>query len=214
MPMRMDDHAVYVYASFDELEILPRSAERPIEFDALAWVGGDFNRLWAKARGGQATAGGGTSELEGQFLYGRVLSPYWDVQAGVRMDARREGGRTRTRSLLAVGLQGLAPYWFELEPTLFASQDGDLSARLEARYELSFTQRLILEPELRMDVALQGVPEFGVGTGVSSLEAGVRARYEIVRELAPYLGVTWLSDFGRGANPARATFVAGLRAWY
>ncbi len=159
-------------------------------------------------------------EGEVQVLYGRQVAAFWDAVAGVRVD-RRWGDGTATRALLAAGLQGLAPYWFEVAPTLFVSQHGHLSARLEASYELLLTQRLIVEPELELNAAVQEVPEFGVGTGLNDIELGIRLRYEVRREFAPYVGFSWTRRVGKSADLARATgedagsgtFVAGLRVW-
>ena len=217
MPMAMEDRMIHSYVSFDELELVTGPEERPVEFDALAWVGGDVSRVWVKARGEQATTGTGAGELEGQVLYGRVLTPFWDVQAGLRVDALYGEGTNHTRGLLAVGLQGLAPYWFEVESTFFVSQSGDVSARLQASYDLLLTQRLILEPEVQLDLAVQEVPELEVGSGLSAVEAGARLRYEIVRELAPYVGIAWQRRAVGSADRAReegTSFVAGVRWWY
>lgn len=214
------DTEIYVFAMLDEAEFSPGLAGNPFRFDGEGWIGGDYDRLWIKAEGEAADGGGGGVEL--QLLYGRLVAPFFDAQAGVRVDRAWGSEGARTRGLLVVGLQGLAPYWFEVEPALFVSLDGDLSARLTARYELLFTQRLILEPDLEVDAALQEVPEFGVGSGFNSLELGARLRYEFIREIAPYVGAAWVRRFGETADFARAsgvppgesTLVVGLRAWY
>ena len=214
MAMAMDDRAIYTHVSFDELEYRSDPEERPVGFDAMAWIGGDFSRVWVKAQGERATRDG-TGELEGQLLYGRVVTPFWDLQMGVRLDTHFGGAERRTRGLVAIRLQGLAPYWFEVESTLFVSDDGDVSARIEASYDLLFTQRLILEPELEVEFAAQDVPEFGVTSGLSTIEVGARVPYEIVHELAPYVGVSWERHAGGDAGPERdASLVAGLRWWY
>lgn len=204
----------------DQLEFAPGGAGRPLGLDAIGWYGGAYNRLWFRAEGEHLTAGG-EGEGEAQLLYGRMISPYWDALVGVRVNTRW-GDERATRGLLAVGLEGLAPYWFELAPTLFVSEDGDLSARLEASYELLFTQRLVAEPELELNAALQEVPEFGVGRGLNDIELGLRLRYEIKREFAPYVGFSWTRRFGESADFARAagegvrdgSVVAGLRVWH
>lgn len=210
MPMAMDDRTILSYVSFDELEIVTAPEARPVAFSAQAWIGGDFNKVWMKARGEQPTHAG-MGELESHLLYGRVVAPFWDVQTGLRLDTRYGDGGGRTRSLLEVGLQGLAPYWFDLESTLFVSQDGDVSARLQASYELLFTQRLILEPEMQLDIAIQDVPSFGVKGGLSAIEASARARYEIIRELAPYVGISWVR---RAGGDGTSSFLAGIRWWH
>lgn len=216
----MDDH-IYTYVSFDELEYRPGVAgEEPLAYDGEMWIGGDYDRLWLKTHGEQSTLER-EGHLEAQALYSRAVSAFWNAQAGIRVD-RRYGEDAGTRGLLAAGFQGLAPYWLHLESFLFVSRDGDVSARLEAGYEMLFTQRLILEPEMRLDAAVQDVPEWGVGSGLSEMELAARLRYEIQRELAPYLGVTWARSVGRTADLARSegdevsrsSFVIGLHWWY
>lgn len=211
----MDDH-VYTYVAFDELEYAHGFGERPVEYDGQAWIGGDFNRLWLKARGEHSTL-----ETEGGFeaeaLYSRTVSAYWNLQSGLRLDRAYGEGGSATRGLVAFGVGGLAPYWFEVEAFAYVSHQGDVSARLEAAYELLFTQRLVLEPEIELGLALQDVPEFGVATGLDELELGARLRYEIVRELAPYVGISWVRQElpeGPVGSVSDASFVAGLRWWY
>lgn len=216
----MMDWGTGAFLLFDQLEYAPDGAGRPLSLEATGWIGGAYNRLWVRAEGEQLTVeSGGGAEVEA--LYGRLISPYFDAVAGVRVD-RRWGDESATRGLFAVGIQGLAPYWFEVAPTLYVSQDGDLSARLAAEYELLFTQRLVATPELEVNAALQEVPEFGIGSGLNDVELGLRLRYEIRREFAPYIGYAWTRRVGGSADFARAegeavsggAFVAGLRVWY
>ncbi|HET7275875.1 MAG TPA: copper resistance protein B [Longimicrobiaceae bacterium] len=205
---------------FDELEYAPGASGQPVGLEATAWYGGAYNRLWVRAEGEQLTAEGG-GEAEVEALYGRLITPYFDAVGGVRVDGRW-GEDDAARALLVLGVQGLAPYWFEIAPTLYVSQDGDLSGRFAASYELLFTQRLIAEPELEVNAALQEVPEFGVGAGFNDVELGLRLRYEIRREVAPYFGYSWTRRVGGSADFARAegepvsdgAFVAGLRMWF
>lgn len=202
------------------LEYAPGAIERPLRYDLLGWYGGASHRLFAKAEGEQSTqAGSGEAEL--QLLYGRLIAPYWDAQIGVRVDADYGTGSTDTRVALALGVQGLAPGWFEVEPTLFVSQDGDISASFKASYDLLFTQRLVLQPRVETNAAVQAVPELGVGSGFNNVELGMRMRYEIRRELAPYVGFSWERQLGETANLARTSgeplrgfsVVAGIRLW-
>lgn len=216
----MDD-MIYTYVSFDELEYVPGAVEEPVEYKGQMWIGGDFDRVWLKARGEQSTLEG-EGIIEGQALYSRTTSAFWNTQVGVRVDHLYGPGPNATRSHLVLGIQGLAPYWFEVESFLFVSHEGDVSARVEASYDLLFTQRLIVEPELELNGAVQSVPQFGIGSGLSDLELGARVRYELVREFAPYVGISWVRLFGGTADMARgvgasvsdANFVAGLRWWY
>jgi copper resistance protein B len=156
--------------------------------------------------------------LELQALYSRAVSTFFKVNLGVRRDVRPQPGR----SFAVVGLEGVAPYLFELDAQVFASDDGDLSARLEAEYEILLSQRLILQPRTEIDVAAHEVSELGIGTGLNTVEAGLRLRYEIAREFAPYIGVAWKRKFGETEDFARdegetvssTSLVAGVRVWF
>lgn len=218
--MMMKPH-ILTYVSFDELEYLATGGESLIEYDGEMWIGGDFNRLWLKASGEQST-----SESEGDFefqaLYSRATSSYWNTQVGLRLDHRYGVPGTPTRGLLALGLEGLAPYWFEVESFVFVSHEGDVSARLEASYELLLTQRLIVESEFETNAALQTVSEFGIGSGLNDIELGARMRYEFKREFAPYVGYSWTRSLGNTADLSRSAgsdvshgaLVLGLHWWY
>ena len=205
---------------FDQLEYAHGGKGRPLSLDATAWYGGAKDRLWLRAEGEQLTGKGG-GEGEAQLFYGRLITAYFDALAGVRVD-QHWGEESATRAHLAVGLTGLAPLRFEFSPTLFLSQDGDLSARLEAEYQLLITQRLVASPEIALNAAVQSVPDWGVGSGLNDAELGLRLRYEIRREFAPYVGYAWTRRFGETADLGRLEggavseggFVAGLRMWF
>ena len=203
------------------LEYAPAGAERPLLFDVLAWTGGANRRLWFKADGSAATVERATHG-EYQVLYGRMLSPWWDVQVGVRADLRTAPGTKATRAGALIGLQGLAPGWFELEPSLFVTTSGNVSFDFTGSYDLFLTQRLVVQPRLESTIALKAEDAFGIGRGLSSTSFGLRTRYELRREFAPYLGVVWERGYGRsaklarlaGASAGRALMVAGLRLWW
>jgi copper resistance protein B len=213
-----DDH-IYTMVLFDQLEYAPGPSERPISLEATSWVGGDLNRLWLRAEGEQSTVNGfsGEGEVELEALYGRLITPFFDAVGGARVDTRW-GEDPATRGFLAVGVQGIAPYSFEVEPTLYVSHEGDVSAELTAAYGFLFTQRLVLEPELELSAAVQSVPEWGVGSGVNDLGLGLRLRYEISRKFAPYVGYQQNWVFGEtadlaGGDASNGAFVFGVRLW-
>lgn len=216
----MDDH-IYWMVMADELEYAPAPEGEPVFLDASFWVGGDYNRLWVKVEGAAETVEW-TGELEAQALYSRLISPFFEAQVGLGVETTLGGAESRRRGLVVLGLQGLAPYWFHVEPQLLVSHEGDVSFAFEGSYELLFTQRLILEPELELKAALQDVPEWGVGSGLNDIELGARLRYEFAREFAPYFGVVWERRFGQTADFARAAgedvsetrLVAGVHVWY
>lgn len=203
----------------DQFEYAPSSAGRPVSLDGVAWWGGAYNRLWLKAEGEQITTGK-DGEVEGHLYYGRLISAYFDALAGVRIDASW-GAKGAARAHLALGLEGLAPMRFEFSPALFVSNKGDVSARLEAEYQLLITQRLVASPEVELNAAVREVPEWGIGSGLNDIELGLRVRYEFRPEFAPYVGYAWRRRVGATAQLARddgdpvseGAFVAGLRVW-
>lgn len=204
----------------DEFEYAPGLEERPILIGAQAWYGGDYHRLWLKFEGDASTLETDV-ELQAQALFSRLISPWWDLQAGVRIDHEwSDGGRTRPHLVLA--LQGLAPYWFEVETSVFLDVDGNVSAAFAAAYDLLLTQTLILEPEIELGVSVQDVPDWSIGAGLHDFELAGRLRYEVRREFAPYIGLVWQRTFGDSADLRRGgglpvrdgSFVFGVRAWY
>lgn len=209
----MDDKT-RAYLLFDQLEYAPQPTERPTSLEAVGWIGGDVNRAWIRAEGEQSTLHR-EGETEIEALYGRMISPFFDVVVGPRLDTR--WGDPATRGHLALGVQGLAPYEFEIEPTLYVSHRGNLSAELSAAYHVLFTQRLMLESEVETSAALQDVPEWGVGSGGNDLGLGFRLRYEFHRKFAPYIGYTHDWTFGETADitgeSSSGAFVFGVRIW-
>ncbi len=212
----MEDDPLLTMIKIDQLEIRDTDGPDPLVFDGQLWVGKDLNKLWIKSE--IERVDGETEENELQLLYGRAIAPYWDLQVGWRRDFKPEP----EQDWLAVGMQGLAPYYFEVEATAFISDDSQANLRLEAEYELLFTQRLILSPEIEANFYTDDDPERGIGSGLSDVELGLRLRYEIRREFAPYIGINWAKKFGNtedfataeGEDAEDAQFVAGIRAWY
>lgn len=215
----MDDQMLYFFMA-DRLEFYNVGAN-PIVLDAQGYIGKDLNKLWIEAEGEALTAETeGETELEA--LYGRAISAYFDARAGIRYDIAYNADETRTRGFAVVGIQGLAPYLFEVDGNIFVSEAGDVSAALEAEYDFPITQRLWGQPRLETSVAVQEVPEWGVGSGFNDVQLGFRLRYEIVREFAPYLGISWnrqlgqTADFVRdeGGDPSTFGLVGGVRMWF
>jgi len=212
----MDDDPVLAKVMIDKLELRSTDGPDPWVLDAQAWIGKDLHKFWLKAEAERV--GADTEEAEVQALYSRAIAPYWDLQVGWRHDFRPEP----TRDWLAFGVEGLAPYWFEVEAAAFVGESGRLAARLKAEYEFMFTQQLVLSPELEVNFHSKDDPEVGIGSGLSDLELGLRLRYEIRREFAPYIGVNWTRKFGQTADYAReegedtedVQLVVGVRAWF
>jgi copper resistance protein B len=180
------------------------------------WYGGDINRFAFKTEG-EGQSGEGLEAAEIQLLYSRAMARYTDLQAGVRYDLEPRG-----RTYATVGVDALFPYWFEAEGALFLSDKGDLLARAEGSYDFRLTQRLILQPRAELEFAAQDIPESRIGSGLSRGEFGLRLRYEIRREFAPYAGVSYERAFGdtadfvrvHGEKAGSTRLVVGVRAWF
>lgn len=205
------------FVVFNLAEYQPRRGRDAFRWEGEAWYGGDINRITLKTEG-EGKFGESVERAEIQALYSRAVDPYFNLQVGVRQDL----GKGPRRTYAAVGFEGLAPYWFEVEGTLFLSDKGDLLGRFGGYYDQRITQRLVLQPRAEFNFAAQDVPANGIGAGLSSAELGLRLRYEIVREFAPYVGVSWERKVGASARYARAAgedptsagLVAGIRFWF
>ena len=193
--------------------------EDALRFNTSGWIGGDYNRLWIYTEGTKPYKGK-LEDADVQVLYGRLVVPFWDLQAGIRYFKPLSSGPSRNYAV--VGVQGLAPYRFGVQAAAFVSERGDVSARAELEYELLLTQRWILQPRFAINIALKAVREQGIGRGLNDVEFGLRLRYEIRREFAPYIGVSWQKRYGGTAQFARArgedtgggSLVAGVRLWF
>jgi copper resistance protein B len=214
--MQMSDQAAYSLILLDQLEGREQDDENALAWELQAFYGTDYNKLWFETEGEHVAA----AEEEGrvELLWDRIISSWWSVQAGVRHDF----GEGPARSWASVGIQGLAPYFFEIDAALDVGEQGRTAARFSGEHDLLITQRLILRPEVELDLYGKDDPANRIGAGLSDMEVGLRLRYEIRREFAPYIGIHWKRKFGKTADFARAdgqdesdlVFVAGLRAWF
>lgn len=188
-----------------------------ITYDFQGWYGTTFDRLVVKAEGDIIQ--GNIEESQTDILWGHAVSTFWDAQIGVRLDSYDEG---KNRQWVALGLQGLAPYWFELDMTAYVGESGNTALTVEAEYELLLTQKLIFQP--RTEISLYGKDDLqnNLGSGFSSSSIGFRLRYEFSRQFAPYLGVEWVNQYGKTADFAQLQgndtsdkkFLAGIRFWF
>lgn len=209
------EEPLIVQIKADEFETSDGS-DQSLTWDAQAWVGKYLSRFWLKTEG--ESVHGETEGFELQALYSRAVSTYWDFQAGIRHDFES----SPQMDWAVLGLQGLAPYFFEIESALFLSEAGDLALRLKAEYDLLLTQRLILTPEFEVNLYQDDMPQQALGAGLADMDAGLRLRYEIRREFAPYIGVGWQEKFNttadfaslRGEEVSNTSVVIGLRFWF
>ena len=200
----------------DRAEVQVRDGTDSFLWDVQGYYGTPTSRLWFKSEG-EGGFGEGIEDAEVQALYSRAIAPFFDLQAGIRQDVAGPG-----TTHAVVGIQGLAPYMFEVDAALFLSHRGDLTARVEAELDQRITQALIVQPRAEVSLSAQDVPQLGIGAGIDKIELGVRLRYEIRREFAPYIGFeqSWRlgrsADFARAAghDPSISSLVAGVRFWF
>jgi len=210
------DSGINSFVLLDQLEYQDADEGSTLAWDASGWVGGDINRVWFRSEGERTN--GVTEDAELQLLYGRSVGPWWDVVAGVRQDFKPGSPQTWA----AIGMQGLALYDFEAEATAFVGEGGQTAVRLEGDYDILLTNRLILQPTAEANFYGKNDFERVVGSGLANTELGLRLRYEIVREFAPYIGISWSRSYGNTADMLRdqgedveeARFVAGIRMWF
>jgi copper resistance protein B len=213
--MDMHDDASQAMLLLDQLEYANGYGGNGPVWDAEAWYGNDSDKLWLRSEGEGSR--GRIDEGDLEAFWNHPVSAFWSTQLGLRHDL----GLGPQRNWAAFGLEGLAPYWVELEATAYASESGRLAARLRAEYSLRFTQRWILQPEFEANLYSKDDPAQRIGSGISNAQLGLRLRYEITRQFAPYLGVVWTRHFGATADFARMDqepvfdrqFVIGLRIW-
>ena len=200
----------------ERLELRIADGHEAFLWDVQGWYGGDIDKFVVKSEG-EGEFGGALEDAEVQALWGHAIGPFFDLQAGARLDLEPE-----TRSHLVLGVQGLAPYMWHVDGAAFLSDRGDLTARVEGEYDQKITQRLILQPRMELELSAQDIPEREIGAGLTKIETGLRLRYEIAREFAPYVGVGYEAKIGQTADIAKAAgedpdglaFLLGIRAWF
>lgn len=210
------DRAIHYFVLVDQLEWVGRDAPRALNLDSKGWIGGDLNRFWYRLE--SEIENRRIGELRADLLYGLSIGRWWDLVGGIRQDVRPGPAQTWA----AIGIQGLAPYWFEVEATAYFDKSGRTQFRFETEYELLLTNRLVLQPLIELELYGQAIPERGIGAGLSRAEYGLRLRYEIKREFAPYFGLTWDKKYGAtadfagtdGESPGAARLAVGLRTWF
>lgn len=214
--LRLADQHNFSSLLVDNLETVRTKDSTSVEYDLQAWYGRTYNRAVLKAEGG--VDDGRFKEARTELLWGHAVAVFWDTQLGVRYDS----GEGPNRSWLVFGVQGIAPYWFNVDAAVYAGEAGRTALRLDAEYDLLFTQKLILQPRVGTNVYGQSDAERSLGSGLSDVSVGLRLRYEIRREFAPYVGIERVRKFGDTADFARAAaigagetrLIAGLRFWF
>ena len=212
------DNQIFAMIQADRFEYQAREGSDLLLWDMQAWIGSDYNKLYLESEGEYLLDPEEFEEIGIELFYSRNVATFWDFRAGLRHDFKPDPDR----SFAAFGVQGMAPYEFEIDATAYLSEDGDVSATLEAEYHILFTQRLILQPRLELSAALQEVEEYGVGQGLGGIELGLRLRYELSREFAPYIGIAWnrklgdTDDFAEAEGEDTNVFstIAGIRWWF
>ena len=214
--LRLADEHSFGSLLVDRLERVDTREGNATAYEAQAWFGRNYDRVVIKAEGDYGQ--GKLQEARTELLWGHAIATFWDTQLGVRYDS----GVGPDRGWLAFGVQGLAPYWFEVDAAAYVGDKGRTAFRLGAEYELLLTQKLVLQPRLEINAYGKGDAALGIGSGLSDGVAGLRLRYEFTRQFAPYVGVERAGKFGKTADLARAAgektdetrWVAGVRFWF
>jgi copper resistance protein B len=206
--MGMDDRAAIGKVMLDQLELEGGSGGTALAWDGQAWYGTDYDKVWVKTEGSPNAADRDASSNE--LLWDHVLTRWWDLQTGARYDL----GDGPARGWAAVGVQGLAPFWFDVEATLYLGEAGRAAARFKVEHDLLITQRLIVQPEIETNLYSKSDAAREVSSGLSDMQLGLRVRYEIRRELAPYAGVAWRRTPGAGQDTHSLLWVAGFHVWF
>jgi copper resistance protein B len=201
----------------DRVEARLRNGSDGFLIDTQAWYGGDIDKVWLKTEV-EGEFDHGIEDAEVQALWSRAITPWFDLQGGVRYDVRRGPDRAH----LALGVQGLAPYWWEIDAALFLSTKGDVTARFEAEHDVRITQDLNLQPRAELDFSFQDISKLGLGSGFTNAAVGARLRYQVSSTFAPYVGLEFDRAFGDTARFARASgqgaggwnLIVGLRTWF
>lgn len=209
------DKAINTFVLVDQLEWQHGDGESGLAWSSSGWIGRDLDRLWYRTEGDGHD--GRVAEADAHLLYGRAIARWWDLVGGVRHEMRPGPARTWA----AVGIQGLAPYWFEVEATAYLGEGGRTQLRLETEYDLLLTNRLVLQPLFETEINGKADTARGLGAGLASTEFELRLRYEFRREVAPYVGVSWqrkhfgTADFARasGEKASGARLALGIRLW-
>nr|WP_310887378.1 copper resistance protein B [Pseudomonas syringae] len=213
---QVHDSAINSYFLADKLEWQDANDGSALAWDLSGWIGGDIDRLLLRSEGERTN--GKTEEAEIQALWGHSISPWWDVVAGARQDFKPGAPQTWA----AFGLQGQAISDLDIEATAFIGEAGQTAARLEADYDLQLTSNVVLQPTAELNFYGKNDPQRGNGSGLSTSEFGLRLRYEITPQFAPYVGVSWDRSYGKTADYAReddedtqdARLVVGVRMWF
>lgn len=214
--MDMHDDALHGALLVDQLEYTYAYDGDGVSWEAEGWYGGDSDKLWLRSEGDSSN--GRLQDGDIEILWSHAATAFWDTQWGMRQDL----GTGSKRSWMAAGIEGMAPYWVELEATAYMGASGRLAARMRAEYTVRFTQRLMLQPELELNAYSRDDASRRIGSGISNAQLGLRLRYEITREFAPYIGVAWTRSFATTADFARQDrvpvfdrqLIAGVRLWF
>jgi copper resistance protein B len=211
------DSAIFTHGVLDQLEDRWNGRNNEFRYDGQAWTGTDLNKLWFKSEG-TLTSDGRFTDGQHEILYDRAISSYFDLQAGLRVDL----DSAVTRTWAALGVEGLSLYFFDFEATGYVSDRGRFAARIQAYYDLLITQRLILQPQVELNLYSKYDQAAGTGSGLSDIDTGLRLRYEITRKFAPYIGVAYGGRFYQssvlarrtGETPSGLRFTFGVRTWF
>lgn len=213
---RMHQGGIHFMFMADQLEWQDAENGSALTWELSGWAGGDIDRLAFRSEGERTD--GHTEEAELQVLWSHAIGPWWETVAGLRQDFKPGSPQTWA----AFGVQGMPLYGLETEATAFIGEGGQTALRLEADYDILLTQRWVLQPTAEINLHGRNDEHRGVGSGLSEAGVGLRLRYEISRQFAPYAGISWSRAYGNsaelrraeGEDTSEARLLAGIRFWF
>jgi copper resistance protein B len=194
------------------------------EWKAKAWIGDDYNKLRMENSGVLSDNGvidkeGGTKGIDSRVFYSRLISDFWDAKIGIQATVF---GPDLSRTAFIAGFEGLAPYGIHVDLVGAFSQTSVATLRLEVAYDILLSQKLIATPFAEAVVASGDDRAIDLGAGLSRFEVGLRLRYEIAKEFAPYIGLSFEQFTGATASyvaadndpTSKLRFLVGLKTWF
>lgn len=195
------EHGAQIYAisTVDTKWLLNEDGEGALKSEIETRIGTDENKIFIKIHTDKAESH--DAHFDAKVLYSRMISDFWDVQAGVRYRSQKveldHHVKDSEEQLDAViGLHGMAPYFFETDAYFYAGEDHYSGLSLETERDLLLTQKLIFKPYLDLDVVFSDDSKYAKKSGLSSLITGIETRYEISKKVMPYLDIAY--EYSKG----------------
>lgn len=187
------------------------------QYELKLWYGNDYNRLYLNTSG--EFAQNDLEQASTSLIWWRPFSPYWNTTFGLKQDYDAD---STDQTWLGFGVSGLAPYWFDVEASVYGALTGHSQLQLNASYDLNISQKWVLQPEVELLAYGKTDVQHRYGAGLAEIKSGLRLRYEITPQFAPYIGLEHERFVGKTAklykdledDRSSRKILLGLRFWY